>query len=475
MLEVEQKFTQVDFETLRHKLRNLGATGTERHLQEDEYFNAPDRDFATTGEAFRLRRSDDQILLTYKGKRQQKEVKVRPEIEIPLALGCESLAHARQLLLHLGYRPVAIVRKRRESYRLDHQGQRVNICLDEVEELGRFAEVEMVGPEDQHEQMAAQVQALAKHLGLSQPEPRSYLRQLLEKRAAVPAARQPLVVTTPDELRTVLREQRRLGRSIGLVPTMGALHLGHRSLIEASRGRDGCVVVSIFVNPTQFGPHEDLARYPRPFEADVALCREAGVDVIFHPTVETIYPADYCTYVEVTQLQDILEGASRPGHFRGVATVVLKLFHLVQPDRAYFGQKDAQQVRIVQQMVRDLAVPVELVVCPTSREADGLARSSRNVYLDPHQRAAATVLYRALQEARQLVEQGQRDAAVIQAAMRRRIEAEPQAQLDYAVVVDAQTLQPMTTIAGPVLLAVAVRFGSTRLIDNILIDHILDS
>ncbi|MFQ3650836.1 MAG: pantoate--beta-alanine ligase [Gemmataceae bacterium] len=292
---------------------------------------------------------------------------------------------------------------------------------------------------------------------------------LLERRAASATPRQPLVVTTPDDLRAALREHRRQGHTVGFIPTMGALHDGHRSLIQASRSRDECVVVSIFVNPTQFGPNEDLSRYPRPFEADLALCRESGVDVIFHPTPETMYPADYRTYVEVTGLQDVLEGASRPGHFRGVATVVLKLFHLVQPDRAYFGQKDAQQVRIIQQMVRDLAVPVELIVCPTSREPDGLARSSRNVYLDPQQRAAAVVLSQALEQARQLVEQGQRNAHEILAAVRRLLATEPLAQLDYAVVVDAEQLKPVERISGPVLIALAVRFGSTRLIDNILL------
>jgi pantoate--beta-alanine ligase len=313
------------------------------------------------------------------------------------------------------------------------------------------------------------VQSVAQQLGLVHLEPRSYLRMLLEKRASHPAPRQPRVVTTPQELRDALREHRRQGHTVGFVPTMGALHDGHRSLIEASRARDGCVVVSIFVNPMQFGPHEDFTRYPRPFEADVALCAAAGVDVIFHPDVETIYSSGYRTYVEVTQLQDVLEGASRPGHFRGVATVVLKLFNLVQPDRAYFGQKDAQQVRVLQQMVRDLAVPVDLVVCPTAREPDGLARSSRNVYLDAQQRAGAVVLSQALEQARQQVQQGQRDVARLQMVLQQTIEREPLAVLDYAAVVDADTLEPVTTITGPVLIALAVRFGSTRLIDNILL------
>ncbi len=203
-----------------------------------------------------------------------------------------------------------------------------------------------------------------------------------------------VVVSTEGPLRQAVAEARRAGKTIGLVPTMGALHAGHVSLIDAARAADGFVVVSIFVNPTQFGPKEDLSRYPRPLERDLEMCGAAGVDLVFTPDAATMYPPGFRTFVEVNELSEVLEGASRPGHFRGVATVVLKLFNLVQPDRAYFGQKDAQQVRIIQQMVRDLNVPVEVVVRPTVREPDGLALSSRNQYLDAEQRRKAVALNR---------------------------------------------------------------------------------
>jgi pantoate--beta-alanine ligase len=275
------------------------------------------------------------------------------------------------------------------------------------------------------------------------------------------------VVRTVAELRGAMAEARRQRLTVGLVPTMGALHEGHLSLIRAARARNDFVVVSIFVNPTQFGPGEDLARYPRPLDDDLALCAANGVDLVFHPTPEVMYPPGFCTGVEVAGLQDVLEGASRPGHFRGVATVVLKLFNQVGPDRAYFGQKDAQQVRIVQQMVRDLNVPVEVVVCPTVREPDGLALSSRNRYLDTGQRATAVVLSRALDKAVQQARQGERDPAVLVRRLTERIAAAPGAVLDYAVCVDADTLQCAESLDRPALLAVAVRFGSTRLIDNV--------
>jgi len=279
------------------------------------------------------------------------------------------------------------------------------------------------------------------------------------------------VVADIAPLREAVAEARRCGRTIGLVPTMGALHAGHLSLIQAARLETGFVVVSIFVNPTQFGPNEDFNRYPRPLERDLELCRAAAVDVVFHPQPEVMYPPGYRTFVEVTGLQDVLCGAARPGHFRGVATVVLKLFNLVQPDRAYFGQKDAQQVRILQQMVRDLNVPVEIRVCPIVREADGLALSSRNEYLEAEERRRATVLYRALTEARRRIEAGERDAAVVQQTMKEQIACTPGAVLDYAAVVDADSLQALDRIVAerPVLLALAVRFGGTRLIDNLLI------
>jgi pantoate--beta-alanine ligase len=280
------------------------------------------------------------------------------------------------------------------------------------------------------------------------------------------------VITDIAPLRDAVAEARRRGRTVGLVPTMGALHAGHLSLIEAARAENGCVVVSIFVNPTQFGANEDLNRYPRPLERDLELCEAAGVDLVFHPRPEVMYPSGYRTLVEVTGLQDVLCGASRPGHFRGVATVVLKLFNLVQPDRAYFGQKDAQQARIIQQMVRDLNVPVEVRVCPTVREADGLALSSRNGYLEAEERRRATALYRALTEARQRIEAGERDADVVRKVMTEQIASVAGAVLDYAAVVDADSLQAPAQIVAerPVLLAVAVRFGGTRLIDNLLIN-----
>jgi pantoate--beta-alanine ligase len=251
---------------------------------------------------------------------------------------------------------------------------------------------------------------------------------------------------------------------------MGALHEGHVSLIRAARKECGFVVVSLFVNPTQFGPNEDFTRYPRPFEKDVATCAAERVDLVFAPDVATIYPPDFRTFVEVRELQDTLCGASRPGHFRGVATVVLKLFDIVQSDLVYFGQKDAQQVRIIQQLVRDLDVPVQVRVCPIVREPDGLALSSRNQYLDAEQRRNATVLHRALQAARGLVESGERDPSAVKRALTALISATPGAALDYAEVVDAESLRPMESVRGRILLAVAVRFGPTRLIDNELIE-----
>jgi pantoate--beta-alanine ligase len=250
---------------------------------------------------------------------------------------------------------------------------------------------------------------------------------------------------------------------------MGALHAGHASLIERASTENDFVVVSIFVNPAQFGPHEDFGRYPRALDHELVVCAGAGADLVFHPSTAVIYPPGFRTVVEVTGLQEVLEGASRPGHFRGVCTVVLKLFNLVQPDRAYFGQKDAQQVRILQQMVRDLNVPVEVVICPTVREADGLALSSRNKYLDPEQRRSAAVLSRALEEARSLHAAGETDATKLRQRMAELITATPGAVVDYVAVVDADTLRPVDRVQGPALLAAAVWFGATRLIDNALI------
>lgn len=277
------------------------------------------------------------------------------------------------------------------------------------------------------------------------------------------------IAKTVAEVRTAVAAARARGAKVGLVPTMGALHEGHASLLRAARVEAGFVVVTIFVNPAQFGPHEDLDRYPRPLERDLAVCDETGVHLVFVPAVEEVYPPGFRTYVEVHGLQDVLEGAARPGHFRGVATVVLKLFNMVQPDVAYFGQKDAQQARIIQQMVRDLDVPVELRICPIVRAADGLALSSRNQYLDAEQRRQATVLSAALEDARRRIEAGERDAGRVRQALQARIATVPAASLDYAVTVAADSLQPLDRLAGRVLIALAVRFGPTRLIDNLLV------
>jgi pantoate--beta-alanine ligase len=278
------------------------------------------------------------------------------------------------------------------------------------------------------------------------------------------------VSATVAETRARVAAARAGGQSVGLVPTMGALHAGHTSLIQAARRETGLVVVSIFVNPTQFGPSEDFHRYPRPLEQDLELCRRKGVDLVFAPSPAEIYPPDFRTYIEVHDLQDVLEGASRPGHFRGVATVVLKLFNIVLPDVAYFGQKDAQQVRVIQQMVANLNVPVRVSVCPTVREADGLALSSRNQYLDPDQRRQAPLLFQALEEARRRIHAGARDAGQLAHELRRRIEAVPGVRVDYVAVVDNATLQPVPVLAGKMLIALAVYFGSTRLIDNIVVE-----
>jgi pantoate--beta-alanine ligase len=279
----------------------------------------------------------------------------------------------------------------------------------------------------------------------------------------------PEVATSIGAVRWTVAQARRRGLSIGLVPTMGAMHAGHASLIRAARAETGFVVVSLFVNPTQFGPNEDLTRYPRTWEEDLGLCTREKVDLIFAPEPAVMYPAGFCTHVEVTELQDGLCGASRPEHFRGVATVVLKLFNIVRPDTAYFGQKDAQQARIIRQLVHDLNVPVQLHICPIVRDPDGLALSSRNKYLDAGQRRRAVVLHEALEEARRQIERGERDAATVQHDLAARVQETPGATLDYAAVVDADTLRPLQRLKGEVLLALAVKFGHTRLIDNLLI------
>jgi pantoate--beta-alanine ligase len=280
----------------------------------------------------------------------------------------------------------------------------------------------------------------------------------------------PIITTTIEETRRAVAMARAARQRIGLVPTMGALHAGHLSLIQAARRECDFVAVSIFVNPTQFGPREDLSRYPRPFENDVKLCAAENVDLIFHPAPEIMYAPSFETYVEVHHLQDGLCGAARPGHFRGVCTVVLKLFNILEPDIAYFGQKDAQQARILMQMARDLDLRVELKACPIVREPDGLALSSRNVYLDAEQRKNATVLNRALQKVHSRLEDGERDAATLIREMRGMIDATPGARVDYVSIVDWERLQPLASLHGKVLIALAVFFGATRLIDNLLID-----
>jgi pantoate--beta-alanine ligase len=472
MLEIEQKYARPDFDAVASSLQAWGAAGPEVHEERDRYFNAPDRDFARTGEAFRLRSVGPKNFFTYKGPRRQAAVKIRTEVEIPLPEGGEAARRHADLLGLLGYRAVAVVSKRRSSYSLEREGFSCTICLDEVSELGRFAEVEVLAPDEKADAAGAVLQRLASDLGLTEVEPRAYLTMLLQTRATGVSERAgPRVVATVADLRQALGEARRRRLTVGLVPTMGALHEGHRSLLAAARARNDFVVATIFVNPTQFGPNEDLARYPRPFEEDVRVCSEAGVDLIFRPEPEEMYPPGFRTWIEVTDLQDVLEGASRPGHFRGVATVVLKLLNLVGPDRAYFGQKDAQQARVIARMVSDLNVPVEVVTCPTVREPDGLALSSRNRYLDNEQRRRAPALHEALQQAEALYRAGQRDARILQRAMREKIESTPGATLDYAAVVDAESFQPVERIDRPVLLALAVRFGATRLIDN----HLLQS
>jgi pantoate--beta-alanine ligase len=469
MLEIEQKYARADFDTIVAKMRDWGAPSPQIHDESDHYFNAPDRDFARAGEAFRLRRIGESNVLTFKGKRQPGTVRVRRELEIPLPPGEESANQHMELLKLLGYRPVAVVSKRRESYSLKRDGFDLIICLDDVAQVGRFVEVEILALQEKAAEATAVLNRTAAELGLSEVEPRSYLGLLLARQATQPASRQPVIARTVEELRQNLGELRRQGKTVGLVPTMGALHEGHTSLIRAAREKNEAVVVSIFVNPTQFGPNEDLSRYPRPFADDVALCTSLGVDLIWHPAPEVMYPAGFRTFVEVSGLSDVLEGASRPGHFRGVATVVLKLFNQVRPDRAYFGQKDAQQVRVIQQMVLDLNVPVEVVICPTIREPDGLALSSRNRYLDPGQRAVASALSQALAEAVALAQRGERDPSVLVRTMSDRIRATPGAVLDYADCVDADTFTPAATLDRPALLVLAAKFGSTRLIDNALL------
>jgi len=265
------------------------------------------------------------------------------------------------------------------------------------------------------------------------------------------------------------RKQREENRIVGLVPTMGALHAGHLSLIKQARQQCSSVVASIFVNPTQFGPSEDFAKYPRTLPSDTEKLQNAAVVCLFLPEVKDIYPQNFSTYVNVEGLSDRLEGRLRPGHFRGVSTVVLKLLQIVQPQFAYFGRKDAQQAAIISRMAKDLNLDSEMVICSIQREADGLAMSSRNVYLDSGNRQAATVLHRALQTAQLLLQNGTRDALSLQSAMHRALKEESRAKIDHAEIVDAETFEPLTHINRQAYILIAAKFGETRLLDNMLV------
>lgn len=274
------------------------------------------------------------------------------------------------------------------------------------------------------------------------------------------------VVETIAEMKRLRAEMRRAGLRIGFVPTMGALHEGHLSLMRVARRQTDRVVVSIFVNPTQFGPKEDFGKYPRQLAEDCRMCEGVGVDAVFAPPVKEMYPEGYCTFVEQTRLTDVLCGASRPGHFRGVTTVVTKLFNIVAPDVAYFGQKDFQQTVVIKRMAADLDMDVKIVVLPTVRESDGLAMSSRNKYLSASERKDALCLYRALQRAEAMVKAGERKASVLVTEMTRLISAAPTAKIDYVAVVDPESLAPVDEIDGEAVAALAVWIGATRLIDN---------
>ena len=275
-----------------------------------------------------------------------------------------------------------------------------------------------------------------------------------------------MIVSTLDELRTA---RLLLDGTVGLVPTMGYLHEGHLSLTRRAKAECKYTIVSIFVNPTQFGPNEDLSKYPRDLERDLRLLDSVDVDLVWTPTPEVMYPPKFQTWVEVEEMTRPLEGSMRPGHFRGVTTVVAKLFNAVQPTKAYFGQKDAQQAAVIRQMVRDLNFSLEVVVCPIMREADGLAMSSRNVYLNAEQRKAATVLFRALSAARDEFEKGEHDAEKLRAKMKEVIEREPLAKMQYVSCADYDTLEELQTVTGKTLLSMAVFFGTTRLIDNFVL------
>ena len=276
------------------------------------------------------------------------------------------------------------------------------------------------------------------------------------------------VIKTIEELRPIVKAWKKEGLRVGLVPTMGYLHEGHKSLIVKAVSENDKVVVSDFVNPTQFGVDEDLASYPRDIDRDAAICEQAGADLIFHPEPEEMYFTDNCTFVDMDGLTKGLCGKTRPTHFRGVCTVVSKLFHIVAPDRAYFGQKDAQQLAVIRRMVRDLNFDIEIVGCPIVREADGLAMSSRNTYLNDAERKAALILHKSLTLGKEMIEQGERDASQIKKAVISSIESEPLAKIDYVEIVNPDTMENIDAIGDLALIATAVYIGKTRLIDNIL-------
>lgn len=278
------------------------------------------------------------------------------------------------------------------------------------------------------------------------------------------------LLPTVATVRQYVKAARQQGQSVGLVPTMGYLHEGHLTLARVAKEQNDVVIMSIFVNPTQFGPQEDLERYPRDLERDQELAAATGVDAIFAPAVAEMYPPGYATYVQVEGLTEVLCGTSRPGHFRGVATVVSKLFNIVQPDRAYFGLKDYQQALVIKRMVRDLNFPLEIITVPTVREADGLALSSRNKYLTPAQRQSARALYQALKIGAALIRSGERRSEAVREAMAAEILSRPETRIDYIAVNNAETLEPLTTIKGRILLALAVWVGNTRLIDNLTLE-----
>lgn len=275
------------------------------------------------------------------------------------------------------------------------------------------------------------------------------------------------ILKTIREVRATVRALRRNEKSIGLVPTMGALHDGHLSLVRSARGQCGATVVSIFVNPIQFGPREDLTRYPRPLARDCELLKAENVDIVFTPGVEEMYPPGAMTFVTVDGISERLEGAVRPGHFRGVATVCAKLFHAVEPDVAFFGQKDAQQVAVISKMVRELDFPLEITVCPIVREADGLAMSSRNVYLDPTERKQALVLHRALMRVQALCDQGEGQSEKLIAAAKSVFAEVPEAHLDYFEILDPMSFEPVADAAKGALVVTAAKIGATRLLDNL--------